>query len=420
MAEIDGTELPVRLHDLLLAMAGRIDDDALSEIRELTAVAELDRAVDLLVGTLVAGRVPVTARERVEISRMLDEVRSDPRLADDLVVADSVPVVRHRFSGGSEPGGGLAETLRGVLDVLPDVLAVGSTWRVTPAGAAPGPLPQRVVLVEVGPDGHPPATAYRVEHVLRRAGVRAVVEVLRPGVERTEYHQQAAAAAQPVAFTGGQNGSRPFESATRHASRHHRAEPDDSERVPDRASAPDVEVDAATSTRMLRAVPVLPDRIEVRGQAGEPLAESISDDPAGHRPEDHTRVAEPIGASADDAISAEAELAEPAIDPVPAGDEPSDVDFRDEPAPVPSLPPSVDGRLNDKERELLRQLHEELAQREQQRARRSAGGAASSNRWQVDRSGERGGFSQTVHGLGGRSGPELVNGHRPPPYPPAG
>jgi hypothetical protein len=426
VAEIDGTELPVRLHDLLLAMAGRIDDDALSEIRELTAVGELDRAVDLLVGTLVAGRVAVTARERVELSRMLDEVRSDPGIAEDLLVGDSVPVVRHRFSGGSEPGGGLAETLRGVVDVLPDVLAVGSTWRVTPAGAAPGPLPQRVVLVEIGPDGYPAATAYRLEHVLRRAGVRAVVEVLRPGVERTEYHQQAAAAAQPVAFTSGPNGARPFEPVTRYASRHHRAEPQKSERVSERGAdrglavvaEPPADLDASTTTPALRAVPTLPERIEVRAPAtglGR-SAESASDEPP-----DHVGSADTFDAVVEDGVSA---LGEP-IDLVPAiEDRPSAPDAGPERAAVPSiLPPTVDGRLNDKERELLRQLHEELAQREQQRASRSAShpGGGPNNRWQVDRSGERqAGFSQTVHGIGGRSGAELVNGHRPPPYPPAG
>jgi hypothetical protein len=438
VAEIDGSELSVRLHDLLLAMAGRIDDDAISEIRECTAVAELDRAVDLLVGTLVAGRVAVTARERVDISRMLDEVRSDPGLADDLVVTDSVPVVRHRFSGGSEPGGGLAETLRGVVDMLPDVLAVGSTWRVTPAGAAPGPLPQRVVLVEVGPDGYPAATAYRIEHVLRRAGVRAVVEVLRPGVERSEYHQQAAAAAQPVAFTGGQNGARPFEPMARQASRHHRAEPEESERVPDQvadrglaaaAEPPGGLDDDVTSTQVLHAVPTLPDRIEVRspaegldGQEASTLDESL-----GYERPDGVETHAPLDAVADDQISAGVDPGDMPMGPVdvvvPAEDQPSDTDAADDPTPVPALPPSVDGRLNDKERELLRQLHEELAHREQQRARRttSHGGGTAGNRWQVDRSGERqSGFSQTVHGIGGRSGPGLVNGHRPPPYPPTG
>jgi hypothetical protein len=91
----------------------------------------------------------------------------------------------------------------------------------------------------------------------------------------------------------------------------------------------------------------------------------------------------------------------------------------------PPLPASVDGKLNDKERELLRQLHAELAQREQQRARRTSngGGTPSSNRWQVDRSGDRqAGFSQTMHGTGGRPGAgQLVNGSAPkPPFPPAG
>src|SRR5207302_4884902 len=112
-----------------------------------------------------------------------------------------------------------------------------------------GPLPQRVVLVEVGPNGFPPATAYRVEHVLRGAGVRAVVEVLRPGVERTEYHQQAAAAAQPVAFAGGPNGATAVEPASPHASRRHRAGADESERGADRSGAAADRAGAASAAK---------------------------------------------------------------------------------------------------------------------------------------------------------------------------
>ena len=42
-----GDGLPDRLHDILLRMAGRVDDDALTSARELVAIAESDRAVRL-------------------------------------------------------------------------------------------------------------------------------------------------------------------------------------------------------------------------------------------------------------------------------------------------------------------------------------------------------------------------------------
>lgn len=107
----DGVGLPVRLHDLLLALAGRVDDDALTQARELLAVAELDRAVELVVGCLLAGRIPVSPEERHEIGWLLDEVRSDRSLADRLFAVERVPVPRHRFSVESDPADGLGDVL---------------------------------------------------------------------------------------------------------------------------------------------------------------------------------------------------------------------------------------------------------------------------------------------------------------------
>ncbi|MFD5830945.1 hypothetical protein [Lentzea sp. NPDC060358] len=88
----DGVGLPVRLHDLLLSMAGRIDDAALSQAREFLAVGELDRAVEMLVGTLLAGGIPVLPDERAAITWALHEVRSDASLTDRLPVAEMLPL----------------------------------------------------------------------------------------------------------------------------------------------------------------------------------------------------------------------------------------------------------------------------------------------------------------------------------------
>ncbi|MEU4801180.1 hypothetical protein [Actinosynnema sp. NPDC023587] len=196
----DGVGLPVRLHDLLLALAGRVDDDALTQARELLAVAELDRAVELAVGVLLAGRIPVSVDERREIGWLLGEVRSDRGLADKLFAVEQVPVARHRFTVESDPADGLAEVIGKTASVLPDVRSVRATWRSSPAGATPGPLPQRVVLVDIGPSGFAPATAYRVDTVLRQAGIRAAVEVLTVGVPLNEYHAAAVTTAREVFF----------------------------------------------------------------------------------------------------------------------------------------------------------------------------------------------------------------------------
>jgi hypothetical protein len=48
-----------------------------------------------------------------------------------------------------------------------------------------------VVLAEIGSRGFPPATAYRIEHALRRVGIRSTVEVFREGAQLSDYHRRA-------------------------------------------------------------------------------------------------------------------------------------------------------------------------------------------------------------------------------------
>jgi hypothetical protein len=199
---MDGFSVPLRLHNLLLALAGRIDDSALTEARELIARAHIDEAVELTTGTLIAGRIPVSSIEQRELALVLEMSRSDATLANDLLVDEADPVNTHRFTGENSPEFGIAEALDRTLQVLPDVRSVHAVWRNTPAGSVPGALPQRVVLVELGPEGNPPAVAFRVDTALRRAGIHSVVEVSGPGVAHSEYHQAASAAASPAWVTG--------------------------------------------------------------------------------------------------------------------------------------------------------------------------------------------------------------------------
>ncbi|GAB3719979.1 hypothetical protein GCM10027598_33120 [Amycolatopsis oliviviridis] len=204
---MDGFSVPLRLHNLLLALAGRIDDSALTEARELIARAHIDEAVELTTGTLIAGKIPVSSSEQRELALVLEMSRSDATLANDLLVEEDESVLTHRFTGENQPEFGLAEALDRTLQVLPDVRSVHAVWRNTPAGSVPGALPQRVVLVEIGPEGNPPAVAFRVDTALRRAGIRSVVEVAGPGVARSAYHQAASSAASPVWVTGSSHTS---------------------------------------------------------------------------------------------------------------------------------------------------------------------------------------------------------------------
>jgi hypothetical protein len=199
---LDGFSVPLRLHNLLLALAGRIDDTALTEARELIARAHLDEAVELTTGTLIAGRIAVSSSEQRELALVLEMSRSDATLANELIIDEAEPAQTHRFTGEGLPESGVSEALDRTLHVLPDVRSVHAVWRNTPAGSVPGALPQRVVLVEIGPEGNPPAVAFRVDTALRRAGIRAVVEVSGPGARHSEYHHSAGLAASPVWVTG--------------------------------------------------------------------------------------------------------------------------------------------------------------------------------------------------------------------------
>ena len=195
----DRTSLPIRVHELLLGLAGRIDDDALTDARELLAVAESDRAIELVVGSLVAGRVPVSAAEGAQLGDLIAEVNCPPALAERLVVDRDLKLPRHRFTVGAEddqrPESGVLDAVGRVLGGLPDVRSVSCVWRTTSAGATAGPVPQRLLLIETGSDGFAPSTAYRVEQALRRVGINAAVEVLAAGADHSEYHRAALAAA---------------------------------------------------------------------------------------------------------------------------------------------------------------------------------------------------------------------------------
>ena len=190
MVEVhDGLGVSLRLHNLLLVLAGRLDDSALSEAREMVARSRLDEAVELVAGALIAGRIPLSTAEQQELSTVLEQSRSDPELAMQLSIGESA--YAHRFTGMNEPDRGIAGALDRTLKVLPDLRSVHAVWRNTPAGSVPGPLPQLVVLVAMGADGHPPAAAYRLDAAMRRAGISAVVEVSGPESPITAYHQAA-------------------------------------------------------------------------------------------------------------------------------------------------------------------------------------------------------------------------------------
>jgi hypothetical protein len=349
-----GLALPIRVHDLLLGLAGRLDDDALADAREMLASAEVDRALEFLVGCLVAGRIAITGGQRAELDALLTQVYMDAAGAADRLLVDDAAAShvagRHRFgggpAGGESAGHGVAEAARRVLDVLPDVRSVWAVWRLTPAGAVSGPVPHRVVLVGVGPNGFAPATSYRLEHALRRAGIRASVEVLRDGTEAPDYHHSAMQHATQVPFAR-QAPTNPTPVRPRSAPA---AEPPRPQAVPQPPPA-------ATA-----AVPDVPP--PSRRSRPEPPADPLASANPPPRP------AQPVAQA-----SWLTELQEST-----------------RPKPAPKVnghgPQPGDESLSEQEKHLLRQLQEELARREQEenghtRSRHGAGqnGATTTFDW---------------------------------------
>jgi hypothetical protein len=441
MADVsDRVALPIQVHEFLLTCAGRIDDDALTDTRELLAVAELDRAVELLAGSLVAGRIAITSTERDTLARLIGAVRSSTSLLERIVVDDAARLPRHRFTVGAEsdpdPEDGVADAVGHVVEVLPDIRSVSCVWRTTPAGATSGPVPQRMVLVETGPDGFAPSTAYRVEQALRRAGINAAVEVVHSGGELTDYHRGALTAARRISLRASSAPSRAPESVEPLFSESPSPRPVTSTRRRGGATAtaekrlPSESASGRWQQRIAAAksedAPIPEAQAPSMSTPSMPSS-SISAEPvsalAAPTPTTSTPVpappipSAPIPAPISSTPISAAETSRPAMTPVASestantartphtphmGASMSSTELSDhrpaiadeETTAATAKPPTSDAELSQREQELLRQLHEELAKREAPTEIAGSSvaelpGASERPAWQVDRSGQR-------------------------------
>lgn len=397
----DGFAVPLRLHNLLLALAGRLDDSALSEARELTARARLDEAAELTTGALIAGKLPVRESEQHELGLVLELSRSDATLADHLTVNDAEADngVLHHFTGDNQPERGIAEALDRTLQVLPDLRSVHAVWRNTPAGSVPGPLPQRVVLVETGPEGNPPAAAYRVDAALRRVGIRSVVEVSGPGAERTRYHDQAIDSAVAV-WLAGESARTPQASRPTAAKASAVAQGKSGRHVATVATdAKDEEPEpvptAPVQAAPVEAVPVEP--VPVQPVPVEPVpvqsvpVQSVPVQPEpprgpGHKFGPREEPPEVRAEATTDLSSAEVAQLRAALaeDPEKGKAIASAVIGAGDVVEIPELDLN-DPQLSDRDRQLLRELHAELAERERAEASKvrtnGSGGGDDNPRW---------------------------------------
>jgi hypothetical protein len=179
-------------HELLLALAGRVDDDLLGIGRELAAIGEDPQAVELLAAALVADRavLPPWIRDAVVAAARSRHVEID--VEGGLPAAVGEDRTAHRFQADALPAGLITDTVRRVPPRNLVGCTIRLTWRLTPAGAAPGPLPHPVLLVELpGPSTSAEVLAYRLSSVLDRAGMPSSVEAYGAADALPAYHLEA-------------------------------------------------------------------------------------------------------------------------------------------------------------------------------------------------------------------------------------
>ncbi|HEX3259454.1 MAG TPA: hypothetical protein VHS35_13120, partial [Pseudonocardia sp.] len=186
------------IHELLLRLAGRVDDDLLADARELVAVGEDGHALELVTAALAADATPLPPAVRAELVNAAEAARID--LDADAALAAAAPdTTAHRFSATADADVPVVAAARELPNRLREGVRLRLTWRQTPAGPAPTPLPQPVLLVETAADGRPgEVLAYQVGAAMARAGVHVAVEVLTSGRPLTSYHAAALRDSTPV------------------------------------------------------------------------------------------------------------------------------------------------------------------------------------------------------------------------------
>lgn len=190
---MEGTGTSGSVHELLLRLAGRVDDDLMAHVRELLAVREDGRALELTTAALAADGVPLPA----DVRSWLVAAGRGARIeldADAVLAPAGEDRDEHRFTPDPPAG---AEVVVAAVRALPARWLRGCevrlTWRLTPAGAASGPLPHPVLLVRTGAGGAgtDDVIAYQLATALDRATAAVSVEVLAADHVPSAYHAAA-------------------------------------------------------------------------------------------------------------------------------------------------------------------------------------------------------------------------------------
>lgn len=211
---LEDADVAVETHSLLLSLAGLIDDELLGWCRELVAVGDSDYALELVAAAVQADRTRLPGPLHADLLAAAQRRRVLGR-GDGFPSPDSAPRMPHRFAVDPTEHGFPARpeahspesALRAVPTRLLRDCQLWLTWRLTPAGGAPGPLPHPVVLIETADGLGAEVLAYQVAEVLGRTGVFASVEVFSSEQELGEYHR--AALAQAHSMFGAESAAEP-------------------------------------------------------------------------------------------------------------------------------------------------------------------------------------------------------------------
>jgi hypothetical protein len=197
-----GSSSGLDTHSLLLSLAGLIDDELLGWSRELVAVGDSDYALELVTAAIAADRV----RLPEAVHAGLRAGRHEPP-GVELPEPEPAAVMTHSFladpiAAGYPPAIAAAFPTQ-ALHTLPARILRGCrlrlSWRLTPAGSAPVPVPHPVLLVETTDGTGADLIAYQMADLLWQAGVFASVEVFGADTPIGEYHRAALEASVPLA-----------------------------------------------------------------------------------------------------------------------------------------------------------------------------------------------------------------------------
>jgi hypothetical protein len=198
-------------HELFLRLAGRVDDDLLADARELVAVGEDGHALELVTAALAADGTPLPPAVRAELVTAATAARIDLD-AEAALAPAAADTTAHRFSPTADADVPVVAAVRELPNRLRDGVRLRLAWRQTPAGPAPTPLPQPVLLVETAADGRPgEVLAYQVGAAMARSGVHVAVEVLTSGRPLTSYHTAALRDSAPLSSEAAPRAAAPSE-----------------------------------------------------------------------------------------------------------------------------------------------------------------------------------------------------------------